>query len=251
MHSYQEEQQRLCQAVTSTKQMVQEWASTHVLGQQDEMRRHELAKRVREEEAAAMKENFQDLERAKLREEELMREQKQLATATQREVAECIQEHRALGEEVEKGEAKRARMDERFEERRKQAQREEAAFETRRRQIDSYLGLFAKRLGLSLAVVPPRSFRFAFTLLSEECPNKVHAFTLTHKRPQEEEAGAGAGGGLPQQAGGYMVSDCNPLVEKLDTLLEELNVAPEQRLPSFICGMRKAFQEQLRERDGG
>lgn len=240
MDCYQEEHQRICQSVKSTTDIAQQWANGRVFGTQHDLRRHDLNKRQREEEIVAMKENLSDLERTQLQEQSVQCDLKEVVATARRQLMECDEERGDLQEALEKADAKRTRMEGQLEERRQNAKKEEAGVDSRRVEIDAYLGLFARCLGLSLAVVPPRSFRFAFTLLSDECPNKVHAFTLTYGRPAEE-------GSTQAVSGGYVVTDCNPEVDDLAALVEELNAAPDQRLPSFICKMRAAFKVQLRK----
>eukprot|EP00418_Pyrodinium_bahamense_P067108 CAMPEP_0179099440 /NCGR_PEP_ID=MMETSP0796-20121207/45875_1 /TAXON_ID=73915 /ORGANISM="Pyrodinium bahamense, Strain pbaha01" /LENGTH=253 /DNA_ID=CAMNT_0020797239 /DNA_START=40 /DNA_END=801 /DNA_ORIENTATION=+ len=93
--------------------------------------------------------------------------------------------------------------------------------------IEGFLGLYRERLGLAVSRAAPRTVRLAFTLLDEADPAREFSLTLSIAEPQ-----------------GYCVLECCPQVPQVATLLEHLNCNADSpaALPTFVCGMRRAFR---------
>jgi len=95
-------------------------------------------------------------------------------------------------------------------------------------EIESFLAMYAERLGLVIARVAPQTVKMTFTLIDEDELGREFSFTL----------------GISETSG-FRVFDVTPAVPQLDALLTRLQADPSSptALPVFVCGMRRAFQD--------
>lgn len=102
-------------------------------------------------------------------------------------------------------------------------------------EIDAFLGLYARRLGLEIRRSAPHTVDVVFTLIDQINPSREFSFTLGLQGLKNGEAIA--------SPTGYHISNCKPFVPQLNALSQRLNEDQWSRgaLPAFICGMRRAF----------
>jgi len=100
-------------------------------------------------------------------------------------------------------------------------------------EIDRFLTLYKDNLGFSIERVAPQTVRMAFTLIDERDPACEFSFVL----------------GLADSRA-YLVQECSPQVPQLKELVSRLNadVGAPTALPTFVCGMRRAFKEAGRSK---
>lgn len=98
--------------------------------------------------------------------------------------------------------------------------------------VDAFLGMHERRLGLAFARAGPRMLRVKFVLIDRCDLDREFTFVL----------------GLKNEGGGYRLSGCDPQLppQRLNLLLNRLNnelPSETSALSAFLCGMRKAFQD--------
>lgn len=120
-----------------------------------------------------------------------------------------------------------------LQEQKAQVEDQRCAFEETFEQVDRFLRLYEDRLGLVINRIAPRTVRVTLTSIHERDMLTEHTFVLAVAQAEPVT---------------YSVSDCQPTVPQLPSLLARLNkdATAASALSSFICGMRRAFEESAR-----
>ncbi|XP_022096713.1 kinetochore protein Spc25-like [Acanthaster planci] len=192
---------------------------------QEHWQEHQLAVQQGRDKIASLQKELKDLEQQELSNKQVEEVNRRRLQELREQIEESSARCQELLFEKEQKEKELQAETAKYNQQRDLVEAQEKATQARLRELNKAGGLYRDRLGLQFKNIGGGQLQFAFTQLDQKDHNRVFLFTIKIENNK------------------YNLTDCNPTIEGLDEMVEELNKSND--LMKFVITTRRKFKGLL------